>query len=38
MAKKQNGKRQTFLIAAATAMSVQLVNDFKHWEQKPINP
>ena len=32
-----NGKTQTFSFAAPTAMSVQLVGDFTHWQQKPIS-
>jgi 1,4-alpha-glucan branching enzyme len=32
-----NGKTQTFSFAAPTAMSVQLVGDFTHWQQKAIN-
>ena len=32
-----NGRMQTFSFAAPTAMSVQLVGDFTHWQQKPIN-
>jgi 1,4-alpha-glucan branching enzyme len=27
---------QTFSFAAPAAMSVQLVGDFTHWQQKPI--
>ena len=47
MAKKSNTKNtragtgsgsiQTFAFAAPTAMSVQLVGGFTHWQQKPIN-
>ena len=44
MAKRNNikinttsGRRQNFSFAAPTAMSVQLVGDFTHWQQKPIN-
>lgn len=29
-------KRQTFSITAPSAVSVQLVGDFTHWQQKPI--
>lgn len=37
-AKTQRSKQsQTFSIAAPTAMSVQLVGDFTHWQEKPIN-
>jgi 1,4-alpha-glucan branching enzyme len=32
-----NGRLQTFSFAAPAAMSVQLVGDFTHWQQKPIN-
>lgn len=28
---------QTFCFSAPTAMSVQLVGDFTHWQQAPIN-
>jgi 1,4-alpha-glucan branching enzyme len=35
--KNGNGRMQTFSFAAPTAMSVQLVGDFTHWQQKPIN-
>ncbi len=47
MAKKNNTKNaktgtgnertQTFSITAPTAMSVQLVGDFTHWQRQPIN-
>ena len=37
MAKTQKGKKQTFSFTDATALSVQLVGDFTHWQQKPIN-
>jgi 1,4-alpha-glucan branching enzyme len=29
-------KHQTFAITAPTAMSVQLVGDFTHWQEKPL--
>ena len=32
----QSNKPQTFSITAPTAMSVQLVGDFTHWQEKPI--
>ena len=32
-----NGRTQTFSFAAPEAMSVQLVGDFTHWRQQPIN-
>ena len=32
----RNGKEQTFSFSAPTAMSVQLVGDFTHWQQQPI--
>ena len=32
-----NGRMQTFSFAAPTAMSVQLVGDFTHWQQQPIS-
>lgn len=35
--KTGNGRTQTFSFTAPTAMSVQLVGDFTHWQQKPIN-
>ncbi|HKI69250.1 MAG TPA: isoamylase early set domain-containing protein [Verrucomicrobiae bacterium] len=35
--KTGNGNMQTFSYAAPTAMSVQLVGDFTHWQQKPVN-
>jgi 1,4-alpha-glucan branching enzyme len=31
-----NGK-QAFAISAPSALSVQLVGDFTHWNQKPVN-
>jgi 1,4-alpha-glucan branching enzyme len=34
---KGNGKTQTFSFTAPTAMSVQLVGDFTHWQKVPIN-
>ena len=41
MAKKSNHqksrKTQTFSITAPTAQTVQLVGDFTHWDQQPIN-
>jgi 1,4-alpha-glucan branching enzyme len=33
--KKASTNRQTFSITAPTAMSVQLVGDFTHWQEKP---
>lgn len=30
-------KTQTFSFAAPTAMSVQLVGNFTHWQEQPIN-
>jgi len=32
-----NGRTQTFSFRAPDAMSVQLVGDFTHWEEQPIN-
>jgi 1,4-alpha-glucan branching enzyme len=32
-----DGKRQTFAFTAPTAISVQLVGDFTHWQERPIN-
>ena len=32
-----NGKIQAFSFAAPSALSVQLVGDFTHWQQKPIS-
>ncbi len=47
MAKKTNnksertaagdGREQTFCFKAPTAMSVQLVGDFTHWQREPIS-
>jgi 1,4-alpha-glucan branching enzyme len=40
MAKKSNSKSscaQTFSFSAPEAVSVQLVGDFTHWQQRPIN-
>ena len=43
MAKKTNiksgadGRTQTFSFRAPEAMSVQLVGDFTHWQESPIN-
>jgi len=43
MAKKISSKRggtgraQTFAFHAPNAMSVQLVGDFTHWQEQPIN-
>jgi len=34
--KDANKKIQTFLFTAPTAMSVQLVGDFTHWQKSPI--
>jgi 1,4-alpha-glucan branching enzyme len=37
-AKNQRSKQsQTFSIAAPTAMTVQLVGNFTHWQERPIN-
>ena len=35
--KTGSGRAQTFSFAAPTAMSVQLVGDFTHWQQQPIS-
>lgn len=36
--KSNNTKRkQTFSFSASSAMSVQLVGDFTHWQESPIN-
>ena len=32
-----NGRAQTFSFRAPEAMSVQLVGDFTHWQDQPIN-
>jgi 1,4-alpha-glucan branching enzyme len=32
-----NGRIQTFSFTAPSAMSVQLVGDFTHWQQEPIS-
>ena len=43
MAKKTNsrngshGQKQAFAFSAPGAVSVQLVGDFTHWQQRPIN-
>ena len=41
MARKQTknttAKDQTFSLAAPDAMSVLLVGDFTHWEEKPVS-
>ncbi len=34
---KQEKKKQEFAFTAPTAMSVQLVGDFTHWKDSPIN-
>ena len=34
---KSTKKKQTFSFSAPGAMSVQLVGDFTHWNQNPIN-
>ena len=34
--KQESRSRQTFAITAPTAMSVQLVGDFTHWQEQPI--
>jgi len=31
-----NGRAQAFSFTAPTAMSVQLVGDFTHWEEQPV--
>jgi 1,4-alpha-glucan branching enzyme len=33
----RNGRAHTFSLIAPTATSVQLVGDFTHWQQRPIN-
>ena len=43
MAKKMSsksggaGRKQTFAFTAPDALSVQLVGDFTHWEERPIS-
>ena len=37
MEKRHNGRHQTFSFTAPSAMSVQLVGDFTHWKEHPIN-
>ena len=38
MSKAKPGKQpQHFHITAPTALSVQLVGDFTHWQERPIN-
>ena len=34
---KNNSKQQNFSFTAPTAMNVELVGDFTHWQQRPIN-
>jgi 1,4-alpha-glucan branching enzyme len=34
---RESARTQTFSFAASGAMSVQLVGDFTHWQQQPIN-
>ena len=34
---EKRNKMQTFSITAPTAQSVQLVGDFTHWQDRPIN-
>jgi len=33
----KSGKTQTFSITAPTAQRVQLVGDFTHWNERPLN-
>jgi 1,4-alpha-glucan branching enzyme len=33
----KNGKTQSFFLAAPTALKVQLVGEFTHWQKKPIS-
>jgi 1,4-alpha-glucan branching enzyme len=41
MARKRNAggnrRTQTFSITAPTAQTVQLVGDFTHWKERPVN-
>jgi len=37
MLKPQDDKKQTFHFRAPAAMSVQLVGDFTHWQERPVN-
>jgi 1,4-alpha-glucan branching enzyme len=37
MARNQNQKQQNFSFTAPTATSVQLLGDFTHWQERPIN-
>ena len=37
METRHNGRHQTFSFTAPSAMSVQLVGDFTHWKEHPIN-
>jgi len=32
-----NGRKQAFSFRAPEALSVQLVGDFTHWQERPIN-
>ena len=34
---QKNGRAQTFSFRAPDAISVQLVGDFTHWQEQPIN-
>lgn len=37
MARQQNHKLQNFSFTAPSATSVQLLGDFTHWQEHPIN-
>jgi 1,4-alpha-glucan branching enzyme len=37
MAAKHNVRQQNFSFTAPAARSVQLVGDFTHWQERPIN-
>jgi len=37
MARAHNGRHQNFAFSDPKAASVQLVGDFTHWQQRPIN-
>jgi 1,4-alpha-glucan branching enzyme len=34
---KRKGSKQTFSFNAPTAISVQLVGDFTHWQEEPVS-
>jgi 1,4-alpha-glucan branching enzyme len=34
---KNNSKQQNFSFTAPTAMNVELVGDFTHWQERPVS-